>query len=170
MICPKCDTVCQHNYCVRCGIFFKSDNEYFLPKENPHEHDLEIFVGKNSEKIIYRNFNLSAAFFNFLYYLYRKCYLFGIILFLIQIALYYIWVILLNNNYIYIVLANFLFFMIFGNSIYLGISKTKIKKIIKKENFKDYLAIKGGTNIVFALIAALIIFFIISFLIFAKII
>lgn len=170
MICPKCDTQCEHNYCVRCGMFFKSDNEYFMPKESPHEHDLEIFVGKNSEKIIYRNFNLSAAFFNFLYYLYRKCYVFGILLFLIQAFIYYAWTNILECNYIFIILVNFLFFMIFGNSIYLGISKLKIKKISKKENFKDYLAIKGGTNIVFPLIFTITISILMLILILNKVI
>jgi len=35
----------------------------------------------------------------------------------------------------------------FGNSIYLTISKIKIKRIIKKENYKDVLAYSEGTNL-----------------------
>ena len=102
---------------------------------------------KNSEKIIYNNFNLYSGIFNFLYYFYRKCYTFALILFIIELTIFYIWINVFNLNFIYLFLANFLFFIMFGNSIYLAISKIKIKRIIKKENYKDVLAYSGGTNL-----------------------
>lgn len=146
MLCPKCNTECSNGYCSKCGIFSKTD-VILMPKTSPHENDLDIFIGKNSEKIIYNNFNLYSGIFNFLYYFYRKCYTFALILFIIELTIFYIWINVFNLNFIYLFLANFLFFIMFGNSIYLAISKIKIKRIIKKENYKDVLAYSGGTNL-----------------------
>ena len=156
MKCPKCNKECFDNFCSRCKIILE-ENSLVKLKENIHEHDLDIFIGNNSEKIIYRNFNLPAALFNFLYYSYRKCYVFSFILFIIETFSYYYWINILNNNFIFLFLANILFFSTFGNSIYLAFAKKKIKKIENLDNFKDVLIIKGGTNLVSPFVFILII-------------
>ena len=136
MKCPKCNAECLDNYCTRCGVVLQNSN-LTIKKENPHERDLELFVGNNSEKIIYRNFNISAAIFNFLYYSYRKCYLFSIILFIIEIISFYSWKNVFGDNYKCLILANILFFLVFGNSIDWTSSKQTGKIIARLERLKE---------------------------------
>lgn len=157
MKCPNCDTECKDDFCIKCGTMLNEKGKVKISKKALHEHDIEIFVGNNSEKIIFRNFNLACALFNFLYYLYRKCYLFGIILFIIEFLGFYTWTKILNLNYIFLIFVNILFFMMFGNSIYMGIVKKRVKKHENKKDFKDILAYKGGTNIYAPFVALLII-------------
>lgn len=105
------------------------------------------FIGKNNDKIINRPFNFSAFFFTSFYLFYRKLYLYGILLFILNLlALFF-----LNSIMVTLVfglLCGFLF-----NIVYLKTSKRKISNIKSKNSNKDIEQIekicmsKGGTSI-----------------------
>lgn len=166
MICPKCNSECKDDFCVKCGMminFMNKTDISKITKEAPHERDLELFIGDNAHKIIYNNFNLYIGVFNYLWFLYRKCYVFGTLLFLFNIVIFYILVIKLHMEFIIYFFFSFIIFSIFGNSIYLIIAKQKTKRIASKENYKQKLIRKGGTNIIGVLIGIIALSFIILF-------
>lgn len=159
MLCPKCNSECKDNFCVRCGMMINFMNQTDITqitKESPHERDLEIFIGNNCHRIIYCNFNMCAGIFNYLWFLYRKCYIFGTMLFLMELFCFYLLVIKFKFNFVVIFLIYFSICSVFGNSIYLIFSKRKVKVIANHENFKQELIRKGGTNIIGVLIGIII--------------
>lgn len=105
---------------------------------------LKAFIGFNYEKITTRAFNWSGFFFTYSYVLYRKMFLYWLLLQLFDL-------ILLNN-----IIATLIIGVIFGlavNPVYLAFAKRKIKEIKAKNpnksmgELKTICAIKGGTSI-----------------------
>ena len=108
---------------------------------------LKVFIGKNYEKITTKPFNFAGFFFTTFYMLYRKMFLYAILLFLAN-------VLLLNavNNFI----VMFLFSIAIGflvNKIYLNYARNKIAKIKLQNNQKDISELialcsrNGGTSV-----------------------
>ena len=58
-----------------------------LPQMPTDEELLKIFIGKNYEKITKRPFNFAGFFFTNFYLFYRKMFGFGIIIFLLNVAI-----------------------------------------------------------------------------------
>lgn len=111
------------------------------------EELLREFVGKNYEKITTRKFNFAGFFFTTLYMFYRKMFLYGIVLFLVNLV-----VLNVINNFIVTVLFNVIVGL-FVNKVYLYYAKKKIAKIkmkypqLSSEDLKGLCYLKGGRSI-----------------------
>lgn len=114
---------------------------------NNDEELLKEFIGKNYDKISTRPFNFAGFFFTTFYLFYRKMFLYGILLFIVNL-------IVLN------VINNFIVTILFGvavgflvNKVYLYYAKKKIEKIKIQNQGKDFNTIKavcttkGGTSV-----------------------
>ena len=146
-------------------------NVYSMPINNivnnnlNDEELLKAFIGKNYDKITTKTFNFAGFFFNSLYMFYRKMFLYGIILAIINILILNI----IKNNIIIILLD--VVIGLFVNKIYLYNANKKIAKI-KFENqlktteeLKNICSSKGGTsgkNIFLGIVSTFGIAFIIS--------
>lgn len=119
-------------------------------QENFSKEDMELlksFIGNNCEKIITKPFNFAGFFFNSFYMFYRKMFIYGIITYLIMLAL---------MVFVKSVVVNLVICVIFGfvvNKIYISFAVNKIEKI-KKENpnkdlneLKSICASKGGVSV-----------------------
>lgn len=115
--------------------------------QTDEEELLKSFIGKNYDKITTRPFNIAGFFFTTFYLFYRKMFLYGIILFLINLIIS----IIISNVFVTLLIA-----IIFGaivNKIYLNYSKKKIAKIKLKNSGKNIEELtmicsnKGGTSI-----------------------
>ena len=127
----------------------KEDEFYY---EN--EELLEYYIGEDYKLIKKSPFNIYACILNWMYVLYRKMYLFGIIgliitgFILVEFPKYFI---------IYAVVTMLLLGFIF-NKLYIFSSKNKVNRIVNKSseddrfNLKKICAKKGGVNILRALI------------------
>lgn len=162
MKCPTCGTINKENYCIKCGTLIMKDGT--IGKINTEEKkniydDLELFVGKNTEKILHKGFNYSAAFFTPVYFLYRKCFWEGTILLILEYFLMLLYLTIANGPLLYMPnefhlwIIGFLFItriIIFGstfNSYYLYRCKNKIKKLTFHDNNKGAIFQKyGGTS------------------------
>ena len=111
------------------------------------EELLKTFIGKNYDKILTNPFNFAGFFFTTFYLFYRKMFLYGIVLFLINLIIS----IIISNIFVTLLIA-----IIFGaivNKIYLNYSKKKIAKIKLKNSGKNIEELtmicsnKGGTSI-----------------------
>lgn len=149
MICPRCNAKCKKNYCMRCGIMIENGNVEQIKTESIYDERLQNFIGKNYEEIMLRPTNYAAGIFGPFYFLYRKCLLIGILLFIAENILF-----LFLYNYItsfvamLLLVFRFIFYSTSGNQIYLFWCKKKLKKISKE---KSYLK-KSSVSIVFPFI------------------
>ena len=84
MICPNCGTDNKRNFCIKCGALVTENNIYQITTEtrNKTTDDLELFIGDNSNAILYKPVNWAAAFTGGFYFVYRKCYFIGILSFI----------------------------------------------------------------------------------------
>lgn len=110
------------------------------------EELLDAFIGDNVEKIKNNPFNFAAFFFTNLYMFYRKMFLYGILVFVINII-----VLNIIKNSIVTLLFNVVIGL-FVNKIYLYYARKKVAKI-KIENpqksntgLKTTCVLKGGTS------------------------
>ena len=112
------------------------------------------FVGKNYEKIAKKTFSFPALFFNWIYILYRKMYLFAVVGMIVITILNF-----LLADFFYLFLVVFLIFIgLFFNKIYVSFVENKVNKIkLNNSNANENEIIKicektGGTNIWLALL------------------
>ena len=143
-----------------------------IPNSNTNTEDddlLKAFTGKNSDKILAGNFNFAAFFSGSIYFFYRKMYLYGVILFIIEMILSN----LLKSQLITIVIGLMLSFIVGlkTNQLYVNHARKKIRKIKKNgtsnEEIKSNCIKKGGTSIASAIlfvVTVIIIFVVISIL------
>jgi len=85
------------------------------------------FIGQNYEKIMNSQFNLFAFFLNFIYYFYRKMYIYGIALSLIMFFV----LLITRNIIIYVVMCGLV--GVITNSLYKHFSLKKVQ-IIREDN------------------------------------
>lgn len=140
--------------------FNQESNQYIyyqpLPKRDIDEKDpakldynlMHDYIGNNSGKIMNSRFSFPSLFFTAVYLVYRKMYLFGFALWMIQLSLV---IFLLKYSNIIIILIGFILAFAF-RSLYLNKVKTNVKKIIRENPSASYdeLAMissaKGGVN------------------------
>lgn len=145
----------------------KKEEEVEMPeKNNPYklegkdEKYFKLFIGNNYDRITKREFNYAAFLFGGAYLVYRKSYLLGITWIIINL-IFLILLPLLNVD-IYIVLGIiFISHVACGyaaNPSYINYVGTKIieYRSKSKNDLKDVLITKGGTNILFASIVFLL--------------
>ncbi len=159
MICPKCGSESEENYCMRCGIIVNEGKVYQMeglkPKKDVLREDLELFTGKNKDKILNKSINFVALVLGPFWLFYRKCYLLGFILFLIESVFLF-----LSTNFFpilkYLCIIFPIFYLFFGNTIYILHARNKIKKVKKKtENISEKIMQKGDVSIIGAILITL---------------
>ena len=138
-------------------------------KSNINDEELlRAFIGNNYDKITTKPFNFAGFFFTMFYMFYRKMFLYGIILFLINLIVFSF----VNNFIVSIIFGLVVGFLV--NKIYIYYANKKIAKI-KFQNpqksideLKNLCLIQGGTSvgqIFLGLLAELGIAFVISLII-----
>ena len=101
------------------------------------EELLKAFIGNNYKKITTRPFNFAGFFFTTFYMFYRKMFLYGILLFLVNLV-----VLNVINNFMITILFNVAVgFLV--NKVYLFYAKKKIEKIKLQNTGKDLNEVKG---------------------------
>lgn len=140
------------------------------PNNNSKEKSyLDIFVGKNAERIIHKKYNILPALLGNIWLLYRKCYLIGILFGLFDFV-FILYVVFFTNTpvYVYLLLKVVLYFLI-SKEIYINHAKKKIKKLKEKynnlsdEEFTKILTKSGGTTLISPIIYVLIVILITIF-------
>ena len=128
----------------------EKENEFYYENEEL----LEYFIGEDYKLIKKSPFNIYACILNWMYVLYRKMYLIGILgliltgFVLIKFPQYFL---------VYAIIAMIVLGFAF-NKLYIFISKIKVDRIVNKSNDEDRFNLKkicekkGGVNILFALI------------------
>lgn len=91
MICPKCGTKNEGNYCIKCGTIVK-DNEVYQINTKQISKDvlLESYFGIDYNYIVMKPYNLFGAFLGPFYLIYRKCIISGTVLLLLQLGIFYL--------------------------------------------------------------------------------
>lgn len=135
-------------------------------KQPTDDELLQAFIGKNYEKITKRPFNFAAFFFTSFYLFYRKMFGYGILVFLLNVAITTVF----NKFYFTLILNIIVGFLV--NKIYLSTAKKRVA-VIKVSNpkkdgeeLKKICANKGGTSvgkIILGVISELILFIAILF-------
>ena len=117
---------------------------------------LEKFIGDNYKKITTRQFNISGFFFGSLYLFYRKLYLYGLLVFIVNLIIN----ILLNN--IFVGLFINILIAVFVNKIYVSYANNKINKIKEfnkdksDEELEKICKVQGGTSVPSVIIGFLV--------------
>lgn len=116
-------------------------------KQPTDDELLQAFIGKNYEKITKRPFNFAAFFFTSFYLFYRKMFGYGILVFLLNVAI----TTAFNKFYFTLILNIIVGFLV--NKIYLSTAKKRVA-VIKVSNpkkdgeeLKKICANKGGTSV-----------------------
>ena len=125
------------------------------------DYYIKEFIGDNSEKIMNKKFNFSAFFFGYLYFFYRKHFIFGIIgilqLYIIPGVLYE-----LEYDVIPMAICSLIVSIILAalfNKFYVNMAKKEVDSAKNKyTNYEliDYLNKKGGTSGSLAFLGALL--------------
>ncbi|MBO5475928.1 MAG: DUF2628 domain-containing protein [Bacilli bacterium] len=141
------------------------DNPYFLDVKD--EKYFRLFIGSNYELITQKRFNYAAFFLCGIYLLYRKCYVLGAAWTVINLI--FLILLPLLNVHIFITLAVILISHIIcgfvANQSYVNYVGAKIVEYRSKDknNLKDILIRKGGTDIlvssVVGIVSAILTFF-----------
>lgn len=117
---------------------------------------LEFFIGDNLDKIKNKKLNFSAFLLNMFYFMYRKLFLYGIGMFLVNLVIVYFTKNIMIELIIYGVYS--IISCILFNNLYLKNAKKKIDKLKNRGvNFiEDSCSKSGGTNIIIPIIFLLI--------------
>ena len=128
----------------------QNGNSNNITQSNDSNDDelLKAFIGNNYNKITTRRFNIPGFFFTSFYMFYRKMFLYGILVFIVDLII----INLIKNSLIMSILIGIVVGL-FVNKLYLYYAKKKINKI-KLENsqksideLKNICTIKGGTSV-----------------------
>lgn len=143
---------------------FNGENKNIIKEEN--NKLIVAWIGKNADKILNINQNISALFLGELYFFYRKMYLQGIIILLLKLGLF----IVLPYKYLVIILNMILFFI--TNSIYKMHIKRNIKRLKKKyssSKIEKECIKRGGTSLYLFIIITVIEMALLSFYIYKTV-
>lgn len=158
MKCPKCGTENKTNFCMKCGYMLDKEGKeiQIQTKVDMKTTDLDIFLGEKRDQFLYKPANLSAAFFGGFYFLYRKCYVLGVVSIVLEFLIFLL--IMMNIpkaslGYLLVFYAFLLRFFLYGalfNPYYLKKANRiiqKIKKDCDPQSYKNVLERRGGTSI-----------------------
>ena len=165
--CPNCGKKVTGNFCTNCG-YKKTDNHDTKGNDVNRDELLNVFAGKNANKVYNRNWNWSAFIFGPLYYFYRKLWLEGailaLILLLIDIILNYVLYDILGSIASIIYLLSYLAIHI-GSSVlfsklYANKASKKIDLVLAKKMSRENTLLEvqkiGGTASWIAIVAIII--------------
>lgn len=121
--------------------------DYILDNHANDDELLRAFIGNNYDKITTKSFNFAGFFFTSFYMFYRKMFLYGFLLFLVNL------IVLNVINFSIVIILFGIVTGFFVNKVYLYYAKKKITKI-KLENpqksieeLKEICSTKGGTSV-----------------------
>lgn len=126
----------------------------------------QIFIGKNYNKLLYRKFSFSGFFFGGLYYMYRKMYLIGILLYVLTMCIILFLPSYMNTTYGVVIVAGFSLLLcitvgFITNKLYISYAKKKLNKIrALNKSYEESAKLckkQGGTNLPFAFILCVLI-------------
>ena len=116
-----------------------------------YEYLLDSFIGEDANIIKEKTFNIYAFIFNWLYFIYRKMYITGILGLLVSLLIFiYIRIIYLPFIILIMIIIGFTF-----NKIYVSYAKRMISKIVLKDDDlleKETCEKKGRVNFIIPLI------------------
>ncbi len=181
MECKKCGKILseQERFCTYCG-YYNDPNEideeqvkeikknYKESKPSKEDYEVETLLFEGNDKlrprclksylksdyktVITEGFSIYAFIFSWIYFIYKKIYLIGLIGLIIAGALVITkkWIIVILYAVISMIISGILF-----NKLYLRIARKKVDSIIKKtDNPKDAIILSkkaGGENVLLAL-------------------
>ena len=183
MRCKKCGKRIKNKdyFCTECGYYngdfneddFDIENNSLLEdininsfkelnasgeKENQFYYEnealLEAYIGEDYKIIKKWPFNIWAFLFNWMYFLYRKLYITGII----GLGITFFMIMVIKTNLIIYLLVTMLIIGFIFNYYYIFVSKRKVEKIISQMEGTDKFTLanickeKGGVNVPIALI------------------
>ena len=126
----------------------KEKTKYY---EYEYEYLLDSFIGEDANIIKERTFNIYAFIFNWLYFIYRKMYITGILGLLVSLLIFiYIRILYLPFIILSMISIGFTF-----NKIYISYAKRMISKIVLKDDDlleKETCEKKGRVNFIIPLI------------------
>ncbi len=126
------------------------------------EELLREFIGKNSDKIMHNKFNFAAFFFSYMYFFYRKYFLFGGIAFAVGIGAPFIFRKLLGETYSMLGFGVFfvanIVMAFFFNRKYVEYARSVIEEEKKNTLFDLRFSVrkKGGTNAGFLILVMIV--------------
>ena len=126
------------------------ENEFYY--EN--EEYLEAFIGEDYKLIKKMPFNIYACLLNWMYFLYRKLYVTGIIGLLVTLLV----INFLRSYFLYYAIITVIILGFAFNPLYIFVSKLKVEKIKQKNEGTDNFSLKGiclekgGVNVPIALV------------------
>lgn len=178
MKCQKCGKKLRKNelFCTMCGYYnansASDDQEKDFDLLNDDDNDVEIdnvslddsndepdflecFIGEDYNLIKKSKFNIYSFIFNYIYFIYRKMYLIGIL----GLGVTLLVAIFLSNYFTIFILISMIVMGLFFNKIYVFYANMKIDKILKQysgsDNYtlKKICAEKGGVNFIPAIVS-----------------
>lgn len=171
MKCPNCGKNMTKDFCMFCG--YLKTGEFVDYNKTEKVSDLELLLDKDYNKILRNETYISTFLFGPLYLCFRKFFLLGFFLEIINYMLFllatYVGSFLHFTtlfSIIYIACSK-LFWMTAGNMIYMYLLQKKINRLKTKygDNYKDILSKnKRNSNILLPFLA-IFIYFVILFLI-----
>ena len=174
MECKKCGKILseQEKFCTYCGYYNdpneKEENNTYDETNNNEDYEVEKVMFEDGEKLKPRcikaylmndykavmngGFNIFALLFSWIYYIYKKMYLIGIIgLIIIGILFIYNKIVLIIYMVVSMIISG-----IFFNKMHLWYTKKKVDKILRNtENPKEAIRLSkkaGRENIILTLI------------------
>lgn len=174
MECKKCGKILseQEKFCTYCGYYNdpneKEENNTYDETNNNEDYEVERVMFEDGEKLKPRcikaylmndykavmngGFNIFALLFSWIYYIYKKMYLIGIIgLIIIGILFIYNKIVLIIYMVVSMIISG-----IFFNKMHLWYTKKKVDKILRNtENPKEAIRLSkkaGRENIILTLI------------------
>lgn len=183
MYCFRCGTKVEKEikYCTHCGANLLEEQQHYNYKtpetiENTHEDQYnyskdysnvdqsleKAFIGKNYEQLMTTRFSFPAFLFGGYYFLYRKLYLYGILLILANLIM----LIVIPELYLIWFIINIILGTYF-NKIYQNFINKKIKRLKEintSSSNTDLINLckrKGGTNIAIIIISNILVFIIV---------
>lgn len=183
MRCKKCGKRIKNKdyFCTECGYYngdfnednFDTENNSLLEENSSdsfkelnasgekedqfyyeNEALLEAFIGEDYKIIKKWPFNIWAFLFNWLYFLYRKLYITGII----GLGFTFFMILIIKTNLLIYLLVSMVIIGFAFNYYYIFISKRKVEKIISEMEGTDKFTLanickeRGGVNVPIALV------------------
>lgn len=168
MNCPNCHKPMTENYCMFCG-YMKNGN-FVKSKSNPKITDEEKYLGLEYDQILHQKSFLANLILGPLYLCYRKFFWTGFFLGILEILFLYLTDFIFSPFYFFyaynlgviMTRLNFIilriFWIGFGNTIYLKLLKRKIKRIKNKKEIETYIINQKtkNRNIFYPIVAIMI--------------
>lgn len=143
MICPRCGIDTEEEKCPKCGSTMNKNKAVDHSKIDVQTDSLlDIYIGRNIEKIAGKPSNFAAGLFRTFYLLYRKQIFLALLNFSFVIFSWNLSTYDITPFYICQILS-MIFWTAFFNPIYISLTKKRIKKFQKQNLTQEQIKNKG---------------------------